>query len=724
MNPIFIPTTTPVNQQTDSISVTLNPHDKSGMLPLTSSPNSKRGSIKSSLRALGFFSKSNSSNPAVLSTSMPNRSLSHNAASSHSNQLYSYEEVDPHHGFLKDRHKSSSPSRHISRVLEAGAARIGLFKKKQSFPDHYLSLPVGGVASSAANGMYMLHSEDLSVTEFAKLAGITILPEDDEDDTETTDDPSVNDSSLESHGMTKNETGSSSNTVNSDRHLTTGSVGSNKLIRKTNIWDPLFWSEPSSDDGGSRSVAASTSSTSLLISPVSVSAPASPSLVSEMFGPEMFNTKESEKLSNSGNVDKFGSADTDSRGNENSSLIRRNSCTPCELRSGAGSGFSVDRSGFPSQVPPKRLDQMPNPSKELIDLSGHRMSFSSLTAAAIELGNDQKSSQDIGGEQQQQLQTRNVESAHMTFQPSDPADMAAKSSQRLAFSVAFHALQPTRSKQNANRRASFQPGSSKSARTRSPSPSPLSKQLEISDSEGFDSPMEEKDEFDFNVTPAVGSETVDSTLQAPSTITQAPKKSRFEVTHLTVDQAPPREKRAANLHHHNRTQSLPHILSDLPIHPPSPSSSSSSISSSSPPPSPSQSQSATLRPPNSVPTRKFAPGTKVGRFTLVEETCAKHTDVLRAQQEEEQNQQVMSQRRASMGDMGSSIYSDDDCSSEHSMDGTLMKAQWRTSAASGVEGAVLDSTNPALKLEENVLVFQRKKTRRLQQPQPQPQPET
>ncbi|KAG0029376.1 hypothetical protein BGZ81_003858 [Podila clonocystis] len=59
---------------------------------------------------------------------------------------------------------------------------MNLKKKRSMLPSHYLSLPVGG-STSSANGLYMLHSEDLSVTEFAKLAGITILSEDDTNDT-------------------------------------------------------------------------------------------------------------------------------------------------------------------------------------------------------------------------------------------------------------------------------------------------------------------------------------------------------------------------------------------------------------------------------------------------------------------------------------------------------------------------------------------------------------
>ncbi|KAF9136660.1 hypothetical protein BGX30_010965 [Mortierella sp. GBA39] len=102
--------------------------------------------------------------------------------------------------FGKDKDRSSrddSPSSSPSTSKLASKGWVGKMaflysKRKPSLPlqSHYLSLPVGGTAAASSptagtGGMYMLHSEDLSVTEFAKLAGITIVQ--DEDDPTTYD---------------------------------------------------------------------------------------------------------------------------------------------------------------------------------------------------------------------------------------------------------------------------------------------------------------------------------------------------------------------------------------------------------------------------------------------------------------------------------------------------------------------------------------------------------
>ncbi|KAG0071956.1 hypothetical protein BGZ89_008789 [Linnemannia elongata] len=93
----------------------------------------------------------------------------------------------------RDDSPSSSPS--TSKPASKGwVGRMAFLysKRKPSLPlqSHYLSLPVGGTTAATSStagtgGMYMLHSEDLSVTEFAKLAGITIVQ--DEDDPTTYD---------------------------------------------------------------------------------------------------------------------------------------------------------------------------------------------------------------------------------------------------------------------------------------------------------------------------------------------------------------------------------------------------------------------------------------------------------------------------------------------------------------------------------------------------------
>ncbi|KAF9361618.1 hypothetical protein BGX26_001118 [Mortierella sp. AD094] len=698
-SPTITSTTTLANAtQTDSVSVTPDSFNRGGISQLASSPSPKR-------------------------------------------------EASQHQDVTKE-YATSSPSKHISKVLEAGAKKIGLVKKRRSPPSHYLSLPVGGTASSAANGMYMLHSEDLSVTEFAKLAGITILPEEGENDTTTSEEISPNESSITSQGMTRRGTGSTGNTSDSDKHLTSGSMGSNKLLKKTNIWDPQFWTIPS-QDGASQSVAPSLSSSSLPLSPVSISAPASPSLAPLMAVLEISDiSRQLIGPMDSGSSIMFNSTAPESGGHENAPLLsqntphgRRGSCSHCELKPGAGSSLVANRGGFTSPaVPPKRVDLMSNPSKEAVELSrslSREMSYTSLTAVAIELRSDQdpkKSAEETKSEdysvqqgtKQQQQQFRDVEVAPpaIRLEPSEPTTEQAGNnpqSQRLAYSVAFHALQPARSKPSAYRRPSLHLGSSKAARARSPSPSPLSRQLEMSDSEGFDSPMEEKDEFDFKVTPA-GSTPVGSAPQIASTDTPAPRNSRFEISHSAEDtdtesdsMGPTNEKHAVSLYHH-RTQSLPHILSDHPEDVDSQSSSST--------PLPTQSQPASPRPPNSDPIKKFTPGTKVGRFTLVQETCTKHVDILRAQQEQDQYKQSTSQRRVSMGDMDSSrFYSDDE--SDHSVEIenlTGTKAQRRYSTAFSVEGAAMEWVNPTLRPEENVVIFQRRRVRRLQQQQ-QPQPQ-
>ncbi|KAF9113919.1 hypothetical protein BGX27_000518 [Mortierella sp. AM989] len=743
-SPIIIPTTTLANTaQSDSVSVTPNQCNQGGISSQPPSPNAKRGGIRSSLRSLSLFSKAASSATSAPSAVAPNEALSNEIVSSFNQPL---DQEARQRQVLAKGHPVPSPSKHISKVLEAGAKKIGLVKKKRSIPSHYLSLPVGGTTSTTANVRYMLHSEDLSVTEFAKLAGITILPEDEEDDMTANEDLSPSDSSVTSQGMIRPGTGSTSDTLDSYKQLTSGSLGSNRLLKKTNIWDPQFWTTPSRE-GGSQLMAPSASSTFLPMSPVSISAPASPSIAPTI--PELrisYQSKQSIGLGGSDISSLPSSATVESEGHQNAPLrspnpehSRRSSCSPSELRPGAGSNLSADRSRLLSpSISLKRVDQMINPSKEAVELSrdlSRQCSFTSLTAVAIELGgdrelkhtaeeaNDKKPFIQQGTQQQQQKQLRDVDITPMTLrlEPSEPTGQIGRAPQpqRLAYSVALHALQPARSKQSAHRRPSFHSGSSKAGRTRSPSPSPLSRQLEISDSEGFDSPMEEKDEFDFRVSPAEPKSAI-STSQAVSIHPPASRNSRFVVCRADEDADTEPEdvtiESRTNSFYHHRTQSLPLLLSDhqqsVEPHPSSPSTSS-------PPPSPSQSpQPTTPRPPNSAPTRKFTPGTKVGRFTLVEEKCTKHVDMLRVL--EDQQQQLTSQRRVSMGDMGSSIFSDDD-SYNYRNDTSAQRRRFST--ASSIEGAALEWGISTLKPEENVMVFQRKKTRQLQQPQPGPQPQ-
>ncbi|KAF8952086.1 hypothetical protein BGZ52_008048 [Haplosporangium bisporale] len=116
----------------------------------------------------------------------------------------------------------------------------------------------------------MLHSEDLSVTEFAKLAGITILSEDDTTDTRTQEEfanGSEGDGQGLGPGLGPGPTFDSGDTVNSDRHPTFNSQASDSSFhRKVNIWEPQFWTMPSRDGStGAHTPLTSASTTSLPI---------------------------------------------------------------------------------------------------------------------------------------------------------------------------------------------------------------------------------------------------------------------------------------------------------------------------------------------------------------------------------------------------------------------------------------------------------------------------
>ncbi|KAG0077388.1 hypothetical protein BGZ90_007258 [Linnemannia elongata] len=148
----------------------------------------------------------------------------------------------------RDGSPSSSPS--TSKPASKGwVGRMAFLysKRKHSLPlqSHYLSLPVGGTTAATSStagtgGMYMLHSEDLSVTEFAKLAGITIVQ--DEDDP-TTYDSQIIGNEIHEHCRRGSSTteltppssggqlgpeygtlGSAGNTLSSERNLTVDAV--------------------------------------------------------------------------------------------------------------------------------------------------------------------------------------------------------------------------------------------------------------------------------------------------------------------------------------------------------------------------------------------------------------------------------------------------------------------------------------------------------------------
>ncbi|KAI1315352.1 hypothetical protein EDD11_000911, partial [Mortierella claussenii] len=342
---------------------------------------------------------------------------------------------------------SSTSSKHLAKVLEAGAKKIGLIKKKRHVPSHYLSLPVGGSTSSATSGMYMLHSEDLSVAEFAKLAGITILPEVEDDfsscyydnTTKTVIEASdaggggsiaggeisihgsSSDSSSRDRTTTTNATtmlgsGSAGDTLDSQRQLTEGSLVSDKSQRRSNIWDPQFWSNPNGRNNGTVPTMGLSSSAPLLsMMPVSVSAPASPSLVpvAHKYGniPEL--VRHPPTPPDSGQCVAWNEGESNLSASKNTTqLVRRNSFTLGEMRPGVGTSTDTRSRGEIVQtpagdsVPAQSSGQVPHPAKEAIDLSrslGRRRSYSSLTAIAIELGSDQEYDSD---QQQQEMQMR------------------------------------------------------------------------------------------------------------------------------------------------------------------------------------------------------------------------------------------------------------------------------------------------------------------------------
>lgn len=724
--------------------------------------------------------------------------------------------------FGKDKDRSSrdgSPSSSPSTSKLASKGWVGRMaflysKRKPSLPlqSHYLSLPVGGTTAATSptagtGGMYMLHSEDLSVSEFAKLAGITIVQ--DEDDP-TTYDSQIIGNEVHEHCRRGSSTteltpppsggllgpeygtlGSAGNMLNSERNLTVGSsesIGGGSL-RKTQIWDPQFWSDPARDGAAMTSTmvsnnkmllpSASTSSLPITsgsfatrppaLVPVGNSAPNSPRLKPQSSLPSSGSSYGASPSSS-----RLGPATTPSTlpppvpANQQR---RRNSCSPTVLMPAAGSraaatttGSEIDRARHLTSsevLSLKRADQqqqqLPRPgSKDAIQLSqdlGRRRSFTSLTAVALELDGGSSESGQVGGVQDV-LQaggatvggdpTATTSTPCLVLEPSGPTT-PAKSSQlavpppppSMSHTLAMHALHTPRSRPGGSGGGhSSRTGVS---RTRSPSPSPLSRQIDLG---SLESPQEEKcDPLDM----PRRRERADSSLaqlSPPLLVTSPPPaskssrqclahgKSEKNATkpsttikgsgsankHLTATATPPAI--GPVVHHHQRGQSMPLSLSDqqltntqhrrppqarTPPTPP-PSSASSTLASSSRSNSPSPSPSG----------RTFTPGTKVGRFTLVQERCTKHVDLLKAQQ---------AQRRASLGEVA--LLSN---GTKEGTKGMYLSPTSSSSTSSLTEDAVLDPTewvdNPMLKPEENVRVFQRKRSRRILDPLPQSQPLT
>ncbi|KAF8948823.1 hypothetical protein BGZ47_002405 [Haplosporangium gracile] len=480
----------------------------------------------------------------------------------------------------RDGSPSSSPStsRPASKNWLPGKMAFLYSKRKPSLPlqSHYLSLPVGGAAAvtsptgAGAGGMYMLHSEDLSMTEFAKLAGITIVQ--DEDDPTTYDSHIIGDE-IHEHcrrgsstteliplpgglpGLDCGTSGSAGNTLDSDKNLTVGSNGSfgGGSLRKTQIWDPQFWSDPVRDGTMMTNTIAMVSSNNLLPSASTSSLPATsgsfatrppvPALVGSS-APNSPKLKPQSSLPSSGPFYEASSSSAPTNiqttAGTTSSILsppvpvhqqrRRNSCSLVGLMPAAGSrtvataatveGSEIDHTRHPTSsglVSLKRTDQqqLPRPpSKDAIQLSqdlSRRRSFTSLTAVALELEGD------VGenGQVQDLLQAGGARGAvgggrgalvtpstatttttpYVFLEPSTPttptktSQLAIPSAPSMSHTLAMHALHTPRSRSSVPGSGGGYSSRAGVSRTRSPSPSPLSRQIDL---DSLESPQEEK----------------------------------------------------------------------------------------------------------------------------------------------------------------------------------------------------------------------------------------
>ncbi|KAF9364242.1 hypothetical protein BGX34_002113 [Mortierella sp. NVP85] len=581
-----------------------------------------------------------------------------------------------------------------STMFSDGLARIVPTALSAGLGDHYLSLPVG----VAANQLHTLHSEDLSVTEFAKLAGITILPEDDDDeDNGTTSSQelafSVNNDTEWSRRVGNGATmGSVGYTINSDRAaLTTTSLANSRNSRKINIWEPEFWMLPACDGLSPRLMPSGFSSSSLPILSNRPNPRAPPSRASSLPVP---SSPVDRTASDSALVSTTGAPLThEPSAFEGSSEAKK---------SGHGRSSSYSPPGSPGL---RRVDQASKDAEVSRDL--RRSSYTSFTAVAIELDNNHGSISEAAESSTNDLIAPPSPTRDLTTPPSPTRDLTTPPSptrmetsnpseqgptalpqQSHAHSVALHALQAPRSRNSLGgtpyrSRSNLRARGPHVVRTRSPSPSPLSRQIELSDSEGVESPSEEKQDFDLR-------QASSGTEADPMCLT--PSGSTAMMTPL-ASQSPSMNN---GIMYQHMTQSMPLLLPpqhpldtrDLTVSMPSSPSAFSTPSCS----SASSSPSSTPRgPPNSCPARMFTPGTKVGRFTLVQEQCAKHTDVLKVQQEHQL--ELFAPRRASMGDL-------------------LHNGGWQRARRVGAAPLELSNSPLPMTPEENVVVFQRKRTRR------------
>lgn len=473
-----------------------------------------------------------------------------------------------------------------------------------------------------------------------------------------------NDTQWSRHVGNGTTSGSVGFTVYSDRALTFASTSNSRCSRRANIWDPEFWSLPALS---ATSSGLSSSSLPILSFRSGIRAP--PSRASSLPTPSypLDRTRTVPvSLTASPLTCEPDSVESSSSESKKSGHGRSNSYSPP-----GSSQFNANR-----------------PTTNTKDTAGQRRSFTSFTAVALELDNTQRPESETTSSSNDR--TAVPSPAHM--EASDSLDQNAPllpPQQSLAHSVALYALQPARSKNSlggGSGRPNLRAKAPRATRTRSPSPSPLSRQVELSsDSDGVDSPQEEKKGFKLRPVLSI----------APTG--PLPLRNRERASPMTPLTPPdtPRNRCVASMYQH-KTQSLPLMLP--PQHPLDPrdltGSSQLSLSSLSTLPS---SGSLSLPntpgfPPNSDPTRTFAPGTKVGRFTLVQEQCAKHADVVK-QQQEHQSVFPSASRRASMGDL-------------------LNGHNWQRSRR--ISAAPLDWDNSPLQPtpEENVVIFQRKRTRR------------
>ncbi|KAF9370276.1 hypothetical protein CPB97_002880 [Podila verticillata] len=689
-------TTTPRDDLRDTTGVFRSSFRSLGMLNLASSPSSSVSPLPLPTPStstphrpppspsFGAWAKAYEVGPHV---TPPNTNT--NAISSSSPRSSGHERSDQA-GSTSSKNSSSKWG------MSAKLAFMNLKKKQPTpLPGHYLSLPVGG-STSSANALYMLHSEDLSVTEFAKLAGITILSEDDTTDTRTQEE-FANGSEGEGPGPAFD----SGDTVNSDRHPTFNSLASDSSFhRKVNIWEPQFWTMPSRDGStGTHTPLTSASTTSLPIQ----TAPSTPR------SSERRNSYRSEAPTASPGSSRRTSMTPSSSGVLSSSVpirtppsvtrtgyhdttqtvgpslqVRRNSCSPGLILSSPGQ--DSDRSRPPSAS--MRRDHA-KASKEAAQ-------FSSLTAIAIELDSDHeletRAQRSLALDMSETLSHNSIlqnghhpitvktEASNISLETSNPPGIPG---------ILSPQPRPVSSRSQSSPRMRGHPSpfssslrSGPSTKTRSPSPSPLSRQIGASESIRGD----DRDKQEASV--SISREGQDQESQDPSRdrgVGEEEGDGQGHRQHVDPEMPTPLL--------HNRTHSLPLLLSD-PDHKPS----SQGID--------------PARPNNSSPGRLLVPGMKVGRFTLVQEMCTKHVDILKAQQEQLRVQRCGSLDSQMGGPSNSDLYSSLKDDGSH----TVSSSSSEGGHGSEATGDSVSWSNPMLRPEENVMVFQRKKARRLVPP--------